>query len=165
VPNNVKVILFFVLLLSACGTTAADVTVGAAPSTSATTIPELTAEVSNHVNAAQAKVAQSVLRNALVAAKTYMTDDGTFNGASPAKLHEIDPYLTFVDADTPVASGRTVSVAIVGDRFAAAALSENGVCYWITENVGVSRTQYGKGTPCTGTGALAATDSSWNVTD
>jgi hypothetical protein len=114
---------------------------------------------------AQARVAQSALRNALIAAKTYMTDDGTFNGVSPAKLHDLDPTLTFVDADTPVAAADTVSFAIVGERFAAAALSENGICYWITEDVAVSRTKYGQGTPCTGTGALAATDSSWKVVD
>jgi hypothetical protein len=120
---------------------------------------------SRTTSAAQAKVAQSALRNALIVAKTYMTDDGTFKGVSPAKLHAIDPNLTFVDADIPVAAARTVSVAIVGERFAAAALSENGICYWITEDVGVSTTQYGQGTPCTGTGALAATDSSWRAVD
>jgi hypothetical protein len=84
--------------------------------------------------AAQAKVAQSALRNALLAAKAYFTVDGTFDSVSPDKLHELDPYLTFVDGNTPVAATATVSVAIVGNRFAAAALAGNGICYWITEN-------------------------------
>jgi hypothetical protein len=111
----------------------------------------------------EAKTAQSALRNALVAAKTYYSDAGTFSGISPVKLHEVEPNLMFVDADTPAVAADTVSVAIVGDRFAAAALSENGVCYWITEGVGISGTQYGEGTPCTGTAALAATGNSWKA--
>jgi hypothetical protein len=111
--------------------------------------------------AAQAKATQSTLRNTLVAAKVFYADAGSFTGVSPEALQKIEPSIMFVRPDARSVVPETVSVAVIGNQFGAAALSENGVCYWITENAGVSGTRYGQGTPCTGTGALGATDNSW----
>jgi hypothetical protein len=127
--------------------------------------PDLTADSPWHLmdDRKQATAAQSTLRNALVAAKTSYSDTGTFTDTTLEKLQAIEPTISFVAAGTPSADADTVSFAIVGEAFGAAALSDNGTCYWITEDVGVSGTQYGQGTPCTGTAALAARGTSWKA--
>jgi hypothetical protein len=110
---------------------------------------------------AQARAAQSALRNALVVAKTYYSDAGTFAGVTISTLQAIEPTLNFVAADVASSDPDTVSVAFVGDAFGAATVGDNGTCYWITERVG-SPTRYGEGMPCTGTAALAASASAWD---
>jgi hypothetical protein len=110
----------------------------------------------------QAKAAQSTLRNALVAAKVFYSDAGTFNGVTVAKLQEIEPNIVFVGAGEPSTTADNVSIAFSGDQFGAAATSANGTCYWIAESLG-SATRYGEGTPCTGAAALAATGTKWKA--
>ncbi len=98
-----------------------------------------------------------------MAAKTFYSDAGTFTGFSLATLQAIEPGLVFVSADTSSTGPDVVSVAVIGNQFGAAAMSTNGTCYWIAENVGLSSTQYGHGTPCTGTAAFATSGSAWKA--
>jgi hypothetical protein len=109
----------------------------------------------------QAKVAQSTLRNALVAAKVAYSDTGSFENVTLAKLNEIEPSIYFQGADQPSTAAHMVSVTAVGDQFAAAALDPSGKCWWITEELG-SFTRYGHGEPCTATAALTAAGSTWS---
>jgi hypothetical protein len=108
-----------------------------------------------------AQIAQTALENALAAAGIYyIWGDFTLSDLTVDELHELEPSLTFVErsASTDVS---TVSIAVQADRFGAAVQGANGTCYWITQNVGISLTQYGQGTPCTGTAALGATGDRW----
>jgi hypothetical protein len=113
------------------------------------------------VFAAQAKATQSTLRNTLVAAKVFFTDAGNFTAASPEALQEIEPSIVFVRLGAPSVVPDTVSVAFTRSQFGAAALSKNGTCYWIAENLAVSGTHYGQGEPCTGMNAMTAASSRW----
>ncbi len=45
--------------------------------------------------------AQALLRDGSVVARTVFTDRETFDGVTPAGLHEQEPELTFVDGSTP----------------------------------------------------------------
>jgi hypothetical protein len=108
----------------------------------------------------QAESAQAALRTALVSAKIYFSDYWTLHDLSVNVLHEIEPGLTFVYR-TPSTDARTVSVAVQAERLGAAVQGDNGTCYWITEDLEIGGTQYGQGTPCTGTAALGATGDNW----
>jgi len=92
---------------------------------------------------AQNRAAQSDLRNALVAAKTWYTDASTYVGADEAAtgLITIEPSLTYVAV---AASGTNVAVAdISATQWAAGRLSASGVCYYISDDSAVG-TRYGQ---------------------
>jgi type IV pilus assembly protein PilA len=108
---------------------------------------------------AQNRAAQSDLRNALVAAKTWYTDASTYVGADSTAtgLITIEPSLTYVAV---AATGLNVSVAAISaTQWAAARLSASGACYYISDSSAVG-TRYGQtavGTACAvPTMALAA---------
>jgi type IV pilus assembly protein PilA len=122
---------------------------------------------------AQNRAAQSSLRNALAAAKVSYTDVSDFAQATTTNLDAIEPALTFQAADSTTPTQVSIAVSNVTgtdqQRFGAAAMSESGTCYWITE---VSRTGgaftagtfYGSTTTaanCDGTNALTATAAAW----
>jgi type IV pilus assembly protein PilA len=110
------------------------------------------------------RAAQSSLRNALTAAKTWYTDNQTFVGANESLtgLTTIEPSLSYAAAGTASADFKTVSVTGSASDWSAAAWSKSGKCFYIHENV-TSGTKYGHGSTastCTGTvgnGANAAT--------
>ncbi len=87
---------------------------------------------------AQNRAAQSSLRNALVAAKTAYTDTSDYSGATDAGLGAIEPSLTYVAAgdglDRTERGQRRRSLAPRTHVWSAAALSESGTCYWITDD-------------------------------
>jgi type IV pilus assembly protein PilA len=114
---------------------------------------------------AQNRAAQSSLRNALVAAKVAYTDDSDYSGAdTSAELVLIEPALTYLAAGvastTPTAVSVSVSDQVVGDQqvWSAAALSESGDCFEISDNATGPGTTFGVGVAatCTGTNAIAA---------
>ena len=122
---------------------------------------------------AQNRAAQSGLRNALVAAKTAYTDTSDFTGANTAaELDLIEPSLNYV-VDAALSTGPTtvsMSVAAVGttaaQEWSAAALSQSGTCYYITEvSIGAGAgTFYGSDPTapvCNGTTALGQTGAAW----
>ena len=113
---------------------------------------------------AQNRAAQSSLRNALVSAKTAYTDDSNYSGAdTAAELSAIEPSLSYV-IDAALSTGPTVVSMTVTDAgtvvdqvWSAAALSESGDCFEISDNATGPGTTYGLGTAatCNGTNAVA----------
>jgi type IV pilus assembly protein PilA len=122
---------------------------------------------------AQNRAAQSSLRNALVAAKTMYTDLSNYSTATEAAatgLPTVEPSLTYTAAAVDSTSNTTVSVQVsntaggaVAQVWSAAALSESGTCYWISDNATGPGTRYGTGTPttCGGEDADAAAATKW----
>jgi type IV pilus assembly protein PilA len=118
---------------------------------------------------AQNRAAQSSLRNALVAAKTAYTDVSDYSTAHFDELGDIEPSLTYVDGGTGVESSgpNEVSVDVSGandEVWSAAALSDSGTCFWITDDATGPGTQYGDDAgagDCAGSDAAAAGDPSW----
>ena len=115
---------------------------------------------------AQNRAAQSSLRNALVAAKVAYTDDSDYSGAdTAAELSAIEPALNYV-VDAALSTGPTeVSLTVtdaagpvVDQVWSAAALSESGDCFEISDNATGPGTSFGLGAAatCNGTNAVAA---------
>jgi type IV pilus assembly protein PilA len=110
---------------------------------------------------AQNRAAQSSLRNALVAAKTYYTDNSSYASATDANLPSVEPSLTYKAAGVASTGPTDVSVAPNGSTsWSAAALSASGTCFWIKDTAATGTT-YGSGATCTGTAAAAAAGSSF----
>ena len=119
---------------------------------------------------AQNRAAQSSLRNALVAAKTAYTDDGSYVGATTTGLAAIEPSLAYVAGGSTSAGPNSVSVAIdttgtTNDTWSAASISDSGTCYYITDVATGPGTGYGDdagaGAGCLGDDALGLTGPSW----
>lgn len=114
---------------------------------------------------AQNRAAQSSLRNALVAAKVAYTDDSNYTGAdAAAELTAIEPALGYV-IDANLSTGPTVvsltvtdAGAVVDQVWSAAALSESGDCFEISDNATGPGTTFGLGVAatCNGTNAVGA---------
>ena len=116
---------------------------------------------------AQNRAAQSSLRNALVAAKTAYTDVSDYSTATDTDLPAIEPSLTYLAAGAPSTGPNVVSVEVSGannEVWSAAALSDSGTCFWITDDATGPGTQYGDdggAGNCTGADADAAASASW----
>jgi len=122
---------------------------------------------------AQNRAAQSDLRNALAAAKTFYTDGNTYTGLNDGTapdIVDIEPSLTYLAAGT--ASDTTnldVSVASDADSFGAARMSASGTCYLITDHAvtvaggQTAGTYRNDDTTCTGNQALTlnTSDGTW----
>jgi type IV pilus assembly protein PilA len=114
---------------------------------------------------AQNRAAQSSLRNALVAAKVAYTDDSNYSGAdTEAELQAIEPALGY-EVDAALSTGPTVvsltvtdAGAVVDQVWSAAALSESGDCFEISDNATGPGTTFGLGVAatCNGTNAVGA---------
>jgi type IV pilus assembly protein PilA len=102
---------------------------------------------------AQNRAAQSDLRNALVAAKTFYTDNSSFANATAANLPSVETSLTFV-AGAPAAGSSNVGVmtAPTATTWSAARQSASGFCFYISDN-STTGTRYGQ---ASATGACAA---------
>ena|SRR5436190_9237031 len=128
---------------------------------------------------AEARAAQSSVRNALVAAKTSYTDVDSYNNLTPAltgvtTLNGIEPSLTY---QAGASTGPTIVSFAVAQNGATtqqevglAAMANSQTCYFLRDvaNVGgadPSGTRYGSTTVaanCTGTNALASSNAaSW----
>jgi type IV pilus assembly protein PilA len=113
---------------------------------------------------AQNRAAQSSLRNALVAAKVAYTDVSDYSTATDADLGAIEPALTYLPAatvsGTPTEVSVRVSDQVLGDAqvWSAAAISESGDCFEISDNATGPGTTFGTGAAatCNGTNAIAA---------
>ncbi|MGH2641530.1 MAG: type IV pilin protein [Actinomycetota bacterium] len=115
---------------------------------------------------AQNRAAQSSLRNALVAAKTLYTDESDYSTADETVatgLPSVEPSLDYVAAAT-VSGGPTevsvrISDVVLGDAqvWSAAAMSESGDCFEISDNATGPGTTFGVGAAatCNGTNAIA----------
>jgi hypothetical protein len=99
------------------------------------------------------RTAQATLRNALVAAKTHYVDAGSYADATPDTLVQIEPSLTYGDADAASSGPEDVSVySGAKTKWAATALSESGACFYI--KISEPDITYGSGSgSCTGADA------------
>ncbi len=114
----------------------------------------------SQVDVAGDRDAQSSARNAVIAAKVFFADNGSYSGLTAAGLTEIEPSLNYVDATQASADPQTVSVYGSSEGFGAAVLSGSGTCFWLHDSA-VGVTTYGSGTPCTGRAAMAAAKPAW----
>ena len=120
---------------------------------------------------AQNRAAQSSLRNALVAAKTAYTDTSDYSVATDADLGAIEPSLTYVDGGAALDRSERRSASTSRARtyvWSAAALSDSGTCYYISDDASSAGTgtKYGDdggaGAGCAGGDAAAgAAGTSW----
>lgn len=90
---------------------------------------------------AQDRAAQSNLRNALTAEKTFYTDAQTYT-ATAASLTAIEPSLDYV-ASTAAATptGNKVYVSVSSGAVTLGAHSASGTCYWMFDDA-ASATKY-----------------------
>jgi len=125
---------------------------------------------------AEARAAQSSVRNALVAAKTSYTDVDSYDNVSQANLSSIEPSLQYVatasTGPTVVSFAISKNGATTNQMIGLAGEAASGMCYELRDvaNLGgtpvaTAGTTYGtQATPanCTGTDALTtATNASW----
>ena len=114
---------------------------------------------------AQHRAAQSSLRNALAAAKTLYTDNDDYSTVSVANLDGVEPSLSYVASPGASTGPNNISFAVsnANQTFSAAALADDGTCYWIKTvevgGAGVAGTFFGSGAVCTGAAASAAAGS------
>jgi len=120
---------------------------------------------------AQNRAAQSGLRNALVAAKTAYTDTSDYSTATFADLSAIEPSLSYVVGTANSAGPNSISVDVSATPFAvwsAAALSDSGTCYYISDDASATGTgtKYGddgggNAPVCLGGDAVGVTGTAW----
>jgi type IV pilus assembly protein PilA len=112
---------------------------------------------------AQDRAAQSNIRNAFTAEKTYYTDAQAYT-ATVSDLTAIEPSLSYTGAAASLAaSGNLVYVAVSGtnnDTVTLGARSGSGKCFWLQDNT-TTGTTYASSTasPCAVPGSI--TGSSW----
>jgi type II secretory pathway pseudopilin PulG len=107
----------------------------------------------------QDQVAQSSLRNALVAAKTYFTDAATYSGWTASQGGVIEPSLTWAD-DQP-ATVDTVSVDFAdGFQTVMSTTSASGTSFCIADDA-ESGTTYGTVDAQGATAAAGCTGGAW----
>ncbi len=128
---------------------------------------------------AQDRAAQSSLRDGIAAAKTCFTDNDTYGDEAAAGvqdcdetfLNTIEPSLTYVGSAVQSTAPKELSVDvfttnILGDSWAAAALSDSGACFWLNDvstDPGAG-TFYGgdpTGAACSGAQAQGAANPKW----
>src|SRR4051812_35792953 len=91
---------------------------------------------------AQDRAAQSNVRNALTAEKTYYTDAQAYTASSTALL-AIEPSLVYVATTaTMTTTGNKVYVDVSGSTVTVGAKSASGTCFWLSDDA-TSGTKYG----------------------
>ncbi len=95
--------------------------------------------------------ARGSLERALTLAQAVVREDGSFAGADPVALQQLQSSLVFVDG--PSTAPRIVSVAAAGGGWAAASMGPSGTCYWVRVEPGGAVVR-GTGAICTGAAAL-----------
>jgi hypothetical protein len=106
----------------------------------------------NQINPADDAQAQANLQTAMVAAQQAYAADGSWAGAGPSKLRQIEPSLTYVSG---ASSGpNVVSVASGGTSWSAAILSSSGMCFFaVASTAGGTHTGSGKAPSCVASSA------------
>ena len=117
---------------------------------------------------AEARAAQSSVRNALVAAKTSYTDVDSYNNVSVNNLTSIEPSLTYQAAastgPTTVSFAIGTNGALTDQEVGLAAMANSGTCYFLRDDANIGGTNppgthYGSTTtPASCTGTFAQTN-------
>jgi type IV pilus assembly protein PilA len=115
---------------------------------------------------AQDRAAQSNLRNALTAEKTYYTDNQKYSAdvAAAGALKTIEPSLNWQADGTPGTAGQVlVSVNAAGDTVILGAYSASGACFYLKDiatGAGAG-TFYAKPAACSLVSTTAVAGASW----
>jgi type IV pilus assembly protein PilA len=116
---------------------------------------------------AQNRAAQSNVRNALTAEKTFFTDAQAYSQQT-ADLTAIEPSLTYTNvAASMAATGNIVYIQVYGTpatTVVVGAQSGSGKCFWARDTTGSPGTQYLQtDTPCSGSAPddTTAMSSTW----
>src|ERR1700674_3224671 len=80
---------------------------------------------------AQDRAAQSNLRNALTAEKTYYVDNQAYSDNTSSNLTKIEPSLTYTGSVAPTVGAVAVTVNLTGDTVTLAAKSASGTCFYL----------------------------------
>ena len=96
---------------------------------------------------AEDRAAQSNLRNALTAEKTYYVDNQTYTDNTASSLTNIEPSLTYTGYVAPTIGTVAVSVNLTGDTVTLAEKSASGTCFYLQDN-GTTGTQYESDRAC-----------------
>jgi type IV pilus assembly protein PilA len=114
---------------------------------------------------AQDRAAQSNVRNAFTAEKTFYTDGQAYT-ETVADLTAIEPSLTYIQtAASLAASGNLIYVNVSttttnNDTVVLGAQSGSGKCFWLKDNTATgTRYETTSATPCAEPGTIA--DTSW----
>ena len=93
---------------------------------------------------AEARAAQSSVRNALVAAKTSYTDVDSYNNVSVANLRSIEPSLTYQagasTGPTVVSFEIALNGATTNQEIGLAAMANSGTCYFLRDMANIGGT-------------------------
>ena len=116
------------------------------------------ATVVQQVDRAQDVAAKLNARTAESAASAAYQASNGYATVGPDQLSLLDPTLTYTTG--PSTSVTVVSVASSQAAWAAAILGPSGTCYWVKLGA-MALPNYGTGTTCTGTAAMAASGTSW----
>jgi type IV pilus assembly protein PilA len=114
---------------------------------------------------AQDRAAQSNLRNAMTAEKTYYTDSQKYTSdLTSTGLAGIEPNLTYAADAAPSAVGtiyvHKATTTNTDDTTILAAKSGSGTCFYIKDVAGTGTT-YAKNTTCAAPSATAVAGTSW----
>lgn len=104
---------------------------------------------------------QTALQETLSAAQAIREASGDYADATSFELATSLPDYTFLPAAQPSIGATQISYYASGNLFAAAALGDDGTCWWIRDDRTTGVTLYGSGSVCTGNSALSASGQSW----
>ena len=114
---------------------------------------------------AQDRAAQSNLRNALTAEKTYYTDNQAYYAtAGAAALKAIEPSLTFdAAADTAPIQGSVGYALLAGGEIVLSTKSASGTCFYLKDapTGATAGTTYGTNTTCDKPSAASVALTKW----
>jgi type IV pilus assembly protein PilA len=96
---------------------------------------------------AQDRAAQSNLRNALTAEKTYYVDNQAYTDNTSSNLTSIEPSLTYAGYGNPTPGTVAVNVSLTGDTVTLATKSGSGKCFYLQDS-SVTATQYEADSAC-----------------
>jgi type IV pilus assembly protein PilA len=96
---------------------------------------------------AQDRAAQSNLRNALTAEKTYYVDNQAYTDNTSSNLTNIEPSLTYAGSATPTTGVVAVTVSLTGDTVTLATKSASGKCFYLQDS-SATGTQYEGDSAC-----------------
>ncbi len=85
---------------------------------------------------AQNRAAQSGLRNAVAAAKTFFTDDDTYTGFDDTAAEEIEPSLDFVLGNASVGPSQVAIQVASGNDLLMVAHSDSEIDFGLSDSVG-----------------------------
>lgn len=87
-------------------------------------------------NRASDRAAQADIRNAFVAERAFYTDTLTYT-TDPATMTAIEPAITYLDGDTPLATDVVyLHLHPLPNEIYASAMSDSGMCWYLRETDG-----------------------------